>query len=301
MPISVDESKKRDYLPVYEKRDTCPIFMPDVKQAIANGLARMLDPLIKMLIRYEITHREFADLAKRAYVKAAYRHFPIPNRKKTYSRVAVLTGLSRKEVVRIVNLEAAEVPVSSGPLNRAARVISGWLRDPDFLDERGEPRELPLRDAPLSFEALAARYSGDITGRAILDELLRVGAVSRPAKDRVKLVHHAYVPESGAPEKVEIVSTCVADLLETAVHNVEDDGGDPRFQRQVAYRHIPARYAEEFRAFSHARADALIREVDAWLAAKKALAGDEEGVQTRRVGLGVYYIENEEDQGGGMT
>lgn len=72
-------------------------------------------------------------------------------------------------------------------LNRAVRVITGWVRDPDFLDEDLQPKELPLRNGTTSFEHLVARYSGGITVRAILDELIRVGAVIKLEKSKVKL------------------------------------------------------------------------------------------------------------------
>jgi hypothetical protein len=62
--------------------------------------------------------------------------------------------------------------------NRATRVLTGWARDADFLDRRGQPRPLEV-DGAASFAVLVKRYSGDMPARAVLDELVRVGAVER--------------------------------------------------------------------------------------------------------------------------
>lgn len=251
----------------------------------------MLHPLVRILLRHEISHSEFSELAKRAYVDVAYRHFSIPKRKQTYSRVSVLTGLSRKEVVRLSKLASDEpAEVKKGPLNRAVRVISGWTRDSDFLDSKGKPRELVLRGADNSFEQLVARYSGDITARAILDELLRVGAATK-SDDRVRVCHQAYIPEKSQSEKIDLLSTHTADLLNTGIHNLSQEN-NARFQRQVSYADLPQSVIDEFQQYSHDRCLELILEFDRWLAQKKSIQNWDSNTPTGRVGVGVYYFNN---------
>ena len=269
-------------------------FMENIKIALAKAVVKILNPLVHMLLRYEISHSEFSELAKRSYVDVAYKYFSIPNRKQTYSRVAVITGLSRKEVVRLTKLEEDHPPVTKGPLNRAARVISGWLRDPDFVDENNEPKQLVLRGGDISFESLVERYSGDITARAILDELMRVGAVVKNEDQTVKLSHHGYVPEGSEPDKIDVLSICVSDLLNTAVHNLNCDKQDARFQRQVAYVDIPEHVIEEFKQYSHDKNLALLLDYNKWLAEKKKKIKPKPGEATGRVGVGVYFFESDE-------
>lgn len=269
-------------------------FMDDIKVILAKAVVRILNPLVRMLLKHDVSHSEFSELAKRSYVNVANRYFSIPGRKKTHSRVAVLTGLSRKEVLRLTKIEEDQPPVTKGPLNRAARVISGWLRDPDFLDQNNEPKELPLRGDNATFETLVERYSGDITARAILDELIRVGAVSKTEDKTVILKHHAYIPEGSAPEKIDVMAVCASDLLNAAVHNIElEDSSDARFQRQTAYVEIPEHVIQEFKQLSHDRSLELLRELDQWLANKKKNEKAKEGERTGRVGIGIYYIQDE--------
>jgi len=253
----------------------------------------MLQPLVRMLLRYEVSHSEFAELAKRAYVDAAYKFFSIPNRKQTYSRVAVLTGLSRKEVVRLKEISDEDPVTSKGPLNRANRVISGWLRDEYFLDNNNNPIVLPLRGEGATFEELVNRYSGDITARAILDELVRVGAVTKLDSGAVRLNHHGFIPDKSEPAKINIIADHTSDLFDTAVHNLTHEKNDARFQRQVTYTDMPQSVIEEFQKYSHDKSLDLLLDFDRWLADKKKTVQPEEGEEVSRVGVGIYYFKND--------
>ncbi len=260
------------------------------KSHLAKAVLTVLKPLLRVLIRNEISHAEFAELSRQAYVDVAYDHFAIPSKKMTYARVAVLTGLSRKEVVRLSKLRGAEgVSIQSTP-NRAMRVINGWMSDSEFLDEDGKPALLPLQGDVGSFRALVARYSGDITLGAVIDELERIGVASRVDKDFVQLDSQGYIPEKDELEKVNVLATCTADLLGSAVHNIEHGDTDPRFQRQIVYRNVPAKAVEEFKQISEQRANVFLQELNKLLASIKQ--SDPENKGSRRVGLGIYYFEN---------
>jgi hypothetical protein len=141
-------------------------------------------------------------IIKQAYVELAKEEFGIGGKKATVSRIAILTGLTRKEVTALL----AQPRTGNGPIeeeyNRAAWVIAGWLKDPRFSDGRGHPAPLPLGGKRGSFAALVKVYSGDIPVRAMLDELLHVGAVQLMKDGRVCLRSRGYIPQKSAPEKL---------------------------------------------------------------------------------------------------
>jgi len=269
--------------------------MDNTKQLVAKAIFKILQPIVRILLRYEISHSEFNELAKRSYIDVANKYFSIPKRKKTYSRVAVLTGLSRKEVVRLSQIEEDELPATKGPLNRATRVISGWLRDPDFLDADDKPLDLPLRDAAVSFDELVLRYSGDISARAILDELRRVGAVTQLDNQLVRLNQYGYVPQDSELEKVDVSAMCVTDLLNTVVCNIQSENYQTKFQRQVTYHNMPESVIKEFQQYSHEKSLALLIDFDHWLADKKTTVKPKEGETVGRVGVGIYFFQNNKD------
>ena len=263
------------------------------KLICTEAVSKILKPLIKILIRNDVSHGEFVALAKRVYVDVAYEHFSIPGRKTTYSRVAVLTGLNRKEVVALTkSAENDSLPPKGAP-NRAIRVVNGWLNDSEFLNENGEAKVLPLKGKYGSFSALVARYSGDITLGAVVDELERVGVVSRPDKQTVKLSSDGYIPKDSELEKVKIMSICAADLLASAAHNQEQESTDTRFQRQVVYKEVPQRLVKEFKKYSDKKSLVLLRDYNRWLEESTNQRTPKSDEPTSRVGVGIYYFEEQ--------
>lgn len=264
-----------------------------LQNLLAAAVIRILRPVVRVLIRHELSHAEFSELARHAYVQEAYASFAIKGRKMTYARAAVLTGLSRKEVRRLIEHPSDEVAVNSTP-NRAVRVINGWLNDAEF-QENGAPINLPLHGETRSFAALVARYSGDISLGAVVDELERVGVVSRPDKSTVVLESHGYIPHSDELEKVRIMSVCTADLLDTAVHNLDAAAEHRRLQRQMSCDDVPESIANEFREEAAARSADLLNELQNFLTSKLAEQTEASSAEPKhRIGLGIYYHDNNE-------
>lgn len=267
--------------------------MEKIKNTINRAVLNLLYPLVQLLLRYEIAHSEFAELTRRSYVDVAFKDFALPNRKNTVSRVSVITGLSRPEVARLAAAEKDLVSSSNTTPNRATRVIGGWLSDSNFIDENNEPKILPLRHSDVSFETLVSRYSGGITARAVLDEMLRVGAVEKVDKDHVKLTHHGFVPQGDDSEKINIFLTHAKDLLDTGIHNLTKKDESPRFQRQVTYVDMPASVVDEFEKLSRDKSMALLVELNKWLSMKSKEVDVQSGEPTYRIGVGIYYFKSE--------
>jgi len=261
------------------------------RRALDAAIARLLRPLVRMLIRHAVPYRAFCELAKRVYVEAAWHDFALPDKKPSISRVSILTGLTRKDVQGFVGQPADTSPEVGERYNRAARVLTAWIRDPDFLHASGKPRALAGEGA-LSFGALVRRHSGDMPTRAVLDELMRVGAVRRRDDGLYEPVARAYVPTSGAIDKLNILGNDVADLIDTIDHNLQHGSHDPRFQRKVMYHSIDAQALPAFRRLSAVQAQALLERLDNWLAdhdTEPAL--DARDTPRARVGMGIYYFE----------
>ena len=108
--------------------------IPDNKNIVLRATYKLLRPLIRILLRYGISLIEFNDLSKKIYLEVCEDDYTIPGRKNSASRVAILTGLSRREVVKLkklYNSKSLEEHYSE-PVNRASRVTGGWLQDKAF-------------------------------------------------------------------------------------------------------------------------------------------------------------------------
>ena len=84
-----------------------------------------------------ISYGTFADMAKWIFVDVATKEFVIKDRKQSTSRVSVITGLSRREVMRVRKLPKPDITESIEKHNRAARVIAAWRRENEFLNAEG--------------------------------------------------------------------------------------------------------------------------------------------------------------------
>jgi len=274
--------------------------MREFKSHIVKAVITILTPLVRTLIRHGISHSEFSDIAKRVYINVVHDDFSIPNRKTTYARVSTLTGLTRKEIVRITESDEKTDNKVKKPLNRATQVLGGWMKDKDFLDKNGQPLALLVKsDKEKCFYDLVDKFSGDVSGGAILEELIRVGAVEKKENGYVKMTEQGYVPQNNQAEKLRIVSTHFADMLSTGIHNIEHEKSEARFQRAVVYQNVPNHLIDEFKQFSDEKSQQLLVEYSEWLHIKisENESDEKSSADTGRVGVGIYFFNNTKVEG----
>ena len=268
---------------------------PDNKlqTTLKAAVHKILYPLIRILIRNGVDCVSFEEEVRRTYVAVAMRECSLQGRKPSVSRAATITGLSRKEVARLQKAGQEPETDSLAAHNRAAAVVAGWVRDPDFQDGRAAPRPLSMADTAGGFPALVKRYSRDVPPRAVLDELEHSGAVKLLPDGRAQLVTRSYVPTHDSLAKIEILGTDVCSLLETIGHNLIHGETDPRYQRKVRYDELPADYVEQFRQYAARRCQELLEEFDAELAAHDGTASRNDRDQENLVaGVGMFYFED---------
>ena len=260
---------------------------------IGRALRRLLWPLARILVRYGIAYAVFEELAKAAYVDAAERVPPPRGRRSSTARIAVLTGLSRKEVARLRREDRlAESDLVDAALNRAARVVAGWVRDTDFQDADGQPAILS-EEGPGGFTALVKRYAGDMPAPTVLDELARTGSIEQAPAGMVRLLQRSYVPSADGSRKLQILGTDTRDLIDTIDHNLASEPTDARFQRKVVYDNIPEEFVGAFRERVQVRGQTFIEEFDRWLVDRDRDRTPGVGGSGRvRLGVGVYLIED---------
>ena len=270
----------------------------DNRSILAAALRRILLPLTRLCIRHDVTYSDLMELTRMAYVEAAQKHFRLPDTEMTNARIAVLTGMSRRHVKHVKELLEKQDEVLTPGQNRAQRVVHGWLNDAEFLDKNNFPLVLPVKNDSAgkevgSFVALVKRYSGDVSYGAVLDELNHARVTEQPDENTVSLITHAYVPYKSNSEQIRIIGKSVSDLFHAALHNIESD--EKRLQRQVVYSHISADLVDECQQMIDENAKELIDKLNARLAQAKKESEASGNKDLKRVGFGVYYIEDHMD------
>ncbi len=257
-----------------------------IATALLAAMERLLRPLVRILLRNGIAYGQSAEVLRKVYTDVAYDDFTLPGRKQTVSRVAVLTGLTRKEVKRLHELPPGDLADSHERYNRSIRVITGWLTDAQFLAADGEPAELPLSGATGSFEALVKKHSGDMPPRAVFQALAAAGSVAE-RDGRAVLLRRAYVPGGDPVDKIAILGSDCAELLDTIDHNLVSPRDALHYQRKVSSATLRADQVEAFRELSAARSQALLEELNAWLSQREVAEGSDQ--PGRAVSLGIYF------------
>ena len=251
-----------------------------------------LRPLVHVLIRCGITWREFAEVARTAYVEVATTQFGKRGRPTNVSRTAVLTGLSRREVrVQRERLDKAPEAVK-GYVTKASLVLSAWHLEPEFLNATGKPAMLPLDGEGASFSSLLKHCgAGDVRPSTILKELRSAGAVRITDEGLVEPLQRMYVPHKMDEELIRLWGTVVADIASTYVHNLTRDSRTPaRFERAALNERVLVSALPEFREFLNKEGQAFLEKVDAWLLEHQA-TGPAGARATVRLGAGVYHLQ----------
>ncbi|MFK8017773.1 MAG: DUF6502 family protein, partial [Gammaproteobacteria bacterium] len=217
-----------------------------LKPYLSNTLRRILRPIVRIALRGQLTFKEFAELAKLAYFDVARDDFGLAGRKTNLARVAILTGLSRKECTRLKSV-ASTTPDQAGPMSPATRVITAWHEDPAYRAPDGTPLLLPLEGGELSVHELFRRCAGDIPFGALFAELQRIGAIEPADGDRWQVVKRSFIAEGFSQDKIRILGNQLSDLGDTIVHNIEANDPDARrMQRYVVADAIDRDDAAEF-------------------------------------------------------
>jgi len=278
-----------------------------VKTGLLAAFKTLLRPLVRILLRHGISFAEFAEIVKAVYVEIAVTDFKVAGKRGTKSRIAVITGLTRKEVSRVVENARKDSGESKSNLNRVARVLAGWHTDPDFIGPYGMPLEIRYEEGGISavnFSTLVRRYSGDMSPRSMLDELMRVGAVVETEPGWLKVLRRVYEPQTLAQDNFERVGEVVKNFIDTVDFNLQKkEAGKGRFERIV---YSPEGIRDEdfpkFKNYVNERCQALLEEIDNWIA-RLDLPDDsksQERAASKNVthtGIGIYhYIERRDDK-----
>jgi len=272
----------------------------DIRSAVLDTYRRLFKPLVRILLRAGISFTEFSEITKEVFVEESIKDCWQQKGDCSLARVSVVTGLTRKDIERILGVWVTDQGISDrSRLARISRLLTGWSTDPRYVGPYGWPMDVPFEsvgnEPTPSFSEIVKRFCGNTSAQSMLNELLHVQAVSRTEAGLLRLENRAYIPDALTHESLNRLSTVVSNVVQTLDHNMrvetEEDG---RFERTVSADHgLSIRHLPKLSAFLLDRGVDFLEELDAWMAAHPPGA-DEERLG---VGVGVYlYVENEIDK-----
>ena len=247
-------------------------------------------PIARFLLRAGVSFREFEDVARAAYVQVASTDYGLRGRWTNVSRVAAMTGISRKQVRALresIQRYGNDARVHLSPLGD---LLHCWSTDPAFRDMAGKPMLLRFAGDEPSFESLVRRRLADLPANAIKVELMRCGAISQADNGLLKLERREVVPGDFADKLISSLSFNLAGLASTIAFNSNPDRmGSGRIERFAQSGPLSSEDIRVIRDSIRMRIVSFTRELDDLFPSTI----DASMADQRRVGVGVYYYEED--------
>lgn len=197
-----------------------------IREKTIIALGDLIEPLLELMFDVGITVSEFNKTVRARAAQAATKRVIRTTGRSSKSRVAVLTGLPRSEIAKILKAPHAKNNKSQNVLRR---VLDVWFEDRKFSAKDGTPDVLPIFGNRLSFQTLVEKYGNGIPIRAVLDELIEIGAIELLPNQRIRANSRIGEMNDLTPQSISAFGERARDLLQTLVHNMRHRG-DPRFE-----------------------------------------------------------------------
>lgn len=264
------------------------------RERLVDAVRRLLRPVVRQLLYWEITYPVLDDLLRSLFVEVAENDLSLPHKRQTDSRISLVTGIHRKEIARLRGrppLERAQVRLEE---TIVTRVIGRWIAGPPYADRSRRAKVLPYEAdgarAP-SFTRLVGEAGFDGPARSVLDEMMRGGSARVLADGGVELVREANLSVRGADGKLQLLGTDPGEIFSTIVHNIESPES-PWFHRKVVYDNVGSDALPALRDGARASGEVLVREVNSLLAASDRDRNPEApGGRRTRVVVATYWYE----------
>lgn len=273
------------------KMRNVPISSDPFRSAMILALTKILDPLIDLMLDTGVTVHDLNRIARERTVQRAHARVSKENGRASNSRVAIVTGLPRSEVSRLLmtRRESTSSHVGQHP---ARKVLTAWHDDPAFLDENGNPAVLPIFGARRSFQRLVARHSGGIPVRAMLDQLSQVDSIDLLPDQHVKAKSRVPIRLGFSSTAVALIGDRTRDLLDTLLENLRTS--TPLFEGTAVFSGIDAESVPKLRAKIAEQGAFLIESVRENLRQSRnrtRYLKSKHGAPPCRVGITAYYFQ----------
>jgi len=260
---------------------------------LLEALGKALEPVVLLLLKSGIGWKDFSDIAKEKFVLVATESFGIRGRPTNLSRVAILSGLDRREVARLRRRATEQRTAPQGYMSKPTQLLHAWYHDPHYLDASGKPRDLEIEGAESSFAELVRQYAPGIPLVAMIKELRAAGAVVDVDGQRLRPLKRSYIPREFNENLVRLWGSELHDLGTTLEHNLSHEEAElPRFDRRAISLRVDPKALPEFREMLEREGQAFLERMDDWINAHQVDSSIAEKGIGIRLGVGVYHIQD---------
>jgi hypothetical protein len=270
----------------------------DIQRRIFGALLVTLRPIARALLRVGIGYRDFSEIAKTAFVDTATKDYGLRGRPTNVSRVAIMTGLTRKEVSRIRHKSTA---VDSSDITRStpiSQVLHRWHTDKEFLTSSGRPMPLSFDNGDVSFTTLVKRYGGDIPPGAMRTELKRISAIEFDDQGMLVALKRAPYSTDTREKLIGGLAKIIYPAALNLVHNMDDEDSNWWINVAVTSKYIHDSDRGRIMTVSSERLKELSESLDDMYGAYEALnvRNQDDDMPGKAVGVGLFYFEEDKSE-----
>ena len=158
----------------------------DTRAVAIKAFIRLFEPLAQFAMDAGLSASELNSIFRHASVKWLADRQLLRARRVNISGISARTGIPRSEISRILRSNTQWMIGLQRP--SIYRVITAWHRKSRFTDAGGQPLDLKIYGKGATFESLVRVHGAGIPLRAILDEMIRMGAVEIVPSQKVRAI-----------------------------------------------------------------------------------------------------------------
>lgn len=222
---------------------------------------KLLLPIVRFCLRRGLKVQEMHEALKHALVIAAYEELERAGIESNTSKVAAVTGIHRRDVLRL----GARPTPKSGSMNILAKILGQWEHDRRFSD-RGAMKTLPVTGRRGSFQTLVEAVSQDLNPGTILAELIRLGFVSEEDGQVSPNTAAFAVSQASLEDGVRMLSYNLQGLCEAVDKNLTEKSNVPCLHIATIYDNICVDKLPEVKAWILKEGSAFHKRVREYLA-----------------------------------
>jgi hypothetical protein len=227
--VTLPTDLQNDLSPALEKPKSS-----DIRKAARRALAQLLEPLAGFVLDSGLSTSEVHALFREAAVRSAAARQLEHSDRINISGIAAITGIPRADISRILKTPSDPDAKDGDRQHQSTnRILAAWHENPKFTGPDGQPAELPVYGRGATFETLARKYGRGIPTRAVLDELIRSGAVDIVDAQKIRAKATITVERGMSARGVKDFGDRAAELLSTMLMNMRQPE-TPKFVASVS-------------------------------------------------------------------
>lgn len=265
----------------------------DIRKAAKRALAQLLEPLAGFVLDSGLSTSELHAIFREAAVRSAAARQLEHLERVNISGIAAITGIPRADISRILKSSSGLNERDGDSQQQSTnRILAAWHEDPKFTGPDGQPAELHMYGRGITFETLARKYGRGIPTRAVLDELIRAGAVEIVDAQKIRAKTTIAVERGMSARVVKAFGDRASELLSTMLLNMRQPGA-PKFIASVSDAAVATATLPLFQKELSTRAADFLADVEDSLKRKPTKKSSKaRSKESARVSVTIFYHES---------